>query len=78
MIDAKELRIGNLIDSRIGITTLNIHQLEEILNFTDIDLGYKPIPLTEEWLLKFGFEVDENNNVEYYGGCIKYLSLIHI
>jgi hypothetical protein len=51
MIKANELRIGNCINNgkqniRVSATTFN----------TDIS-QYNPIPLTEEWLLKFGFEV---------------------
>jgi hypothetical protein len=46
---AKDLRIGNLV-----------YFNEELLKF-DFESGWnfdfiKPIPLTEEWLLKFGFE----------------------
>jgi hypothetical protein len=26
----------------------------------DLDDAYRPIPLTEEWLLKFGFEITDN------------------
>jgi hypothetical protein len=54
-MEAKELRIGNLL------------KCAKIDNFFEVsyeDLGYindgisesKPIPLTEEWLLKFGFK----------------------
>ena len=60
---ASELRIGNLI----------IHSLpfgsDKIKKVTAFDLAYItentkeeycPIPLTEEWLLKFGFEKQHN------------------
>jgi hypothetical protein len=56
MIKAKELRIGNYVEFyqkpiKCGIITLN--QL-------DCDSGkkyeIKPIPLTEDWLIRFGFE----------------------
>jgi hypothetical protein len=51
---ANELRIGNYILSSTGevIKCLMIRQNSDISNL-------KPIPLTEEWLLKFGFEVYE-------------------
>jgi len=58
---ASELRIGNLVKNNLtgellkvcdvlcdGINTINIQGL----NYGFIE----PIPLTEEWLLKFGFE----------------------
>jgi len=53
-LSANELRIGNyLIDPFYGtIVEVNISILESIHNGTE----YKPIPLTEEILLKCGFE----------------------
>lgn len=54
-MEAKELRIGNLVMT-------NFKREEEIIDIKPIDFIenyiklYKPIPLTEEWLLKFGFE----------------------
>lgn len=67
MIKATELRIGNFIldvqDKKPCNVTIEI--LQEIygeMNF------YEPIPLTEEWLLKFGFEkVVYNSDEEGYG-----------
>jgi hypothetical protein len=59
---ANELRIGNLIRFN------NLIEKEKIVTVTgrfllpfsedvgDISNYYQPIPLTEEWLLKFGFE----------------------
>ena len=61
MIQAKELRIGNLvyIFHNRDVTVKNI--LNEYINIEEsIDIfsyhELKPIPITEEWLLKFGFE----------------------
>lgn len=71
MIKAQELRIGNYV------------QYEELKNpskvwiidctETSTSTKAKPIPLTEEWLLKFGFIKSENilkfflyNNFEVY------------
>jgi hypothetical protein len=62
---ANELRIGNLIKEPIesGGKICQVKRIE-----TDKD-GYShyldhcsPIPLTEEWLLKFGFYLDEDGN----------------
>lgn len=48
---ATELRIGNLVQWGLGI-----HEWEmDSYNYHDLDYA-KPIPLTEEWLLKFGFD----------------------
>ena len=53
MIEARELRIGNKVDLYGSIATI------ETVDFAGIGIAIKegkPIPLTEEWLLKFGFE----------------------
>ena len=59
---AEELRIGNLIQAYLEP---QISEWVEIEVYPDVlgriqtypdRHGYKPIPLTEEWLLKFGFE----------------------
>ena len=64
-----ELRIGNLVyfnDKVVNITIGDFHIIEKESKF------FKPIPLTEEWLLKFGFEKDDNfgnwhlNHLEIY------------
>lgn len=69
---ASELRIGNLLqgnpisnvnqgiysDGVVAITGYGIHMMEIM------GLDYKPIPLTEEWLVKFGFEIIRRS---YYG-----------
>jgi len=64
-MEARELRIGNLIYWNIPEKADTIHTVVGIRNekpqTIPISLGesiedYKPIPLTEEWLKKFGFE----------------------
>lgn len=62
MIRAEELRIGNLalMPSSNAITTITV------MDISDIENGYKnrlPIPLTEEWLVKFGFEEAEHEGI---------------
>ena len=63
-----ELRIGNLVDSKlVGGFALRSE------NLSDFDNGFielEPIPLTEEWLLKIGFEksggkVDNEGDIRY-------------
>jgi len=57
---AQELRVGNYIyngwlsvhNSVTQVTSTEIGYLE---SFPDHDV-YQPVPLTEEWLVKFGFE----------------------
>ena len=53
-IQANELRIGNMV-SIIGITPIQI-DAQRILSIENGGDDYKPIPITEEWLLKFGFK----------------------
>ncbi len=62
MIQAKDLRIGNYIDTAYKGKPKQIERITEIV----VDAGnikglsyssLKPIPLTEEWLIKFGFEI---------------------
>jgi hypothetical protein len=54
---ANELRIGNLVYDTKG--DVNIINLEAMTYICKESLNQvKPIPLTDEWLLKFGFEKD--------------------
>ena len=59
---ANELRIGNWINVGGELNQFSIADFCDIFDngdkwFKDL---FKPIPLTEEWLLKFGFEEIEN------------------
>jgi hypothetical protein len=71
MIDAKELRIGNYIyinrahgkgQKQKKVKQVNIHYLKE-LDFCEKKY-IEPIPLMEEWLIKFGFVWNENGYFE--------------
>ena len=59
---AKELRIGNLVnvdEKAYKISGGDIYNLENYSkNYGHL---YKPIPLTEEWLEKFGFMQPDSN-----------------
>lgn len=77
MIKVNELRIGNLVYF-LG----NVHEIEGISKRLRPDVGHfllsglehsqkgfhlKPIPLTEEWLVKFGFyETPNSEFVKYW------------
>jgi hypothetical protein len=55
---ANELRIGNkfyLPNGKVG--TISYHEIRLMIVALDKP-NYQPIPLTEEWLVKFGFVVE--------------------
>lgn len=55
-MEAKELRIGNWVFKEVGITALEPIQLKiSDITYHYYTSKYKPIPLTEEWLVKFCF-----------------------
>jgi len=64
---ANELRIGNLAQTNMGdlliVENLSLNDIHfKVVDRSKYPLNYKwqaePIPLTEEWLLKLGFEYD--------------------
>lgn len=83
---ANELRIGNLVDLgnriakviEIGHLACVVVDLEETQDTLEDYERTKPIPLTEEWLLKFGF-VGKNigNKLPESWYELKYLSNEH-
>jgi len=91
MIQANELRIGNWVLNKryksgykmqiesIGEFGLNVEVGYDGLNpIIDDDCGFnecEPIPLTEEWLLKFGFEIHEDGYITCSNG---YQWILHL
>lgn len=64
-MNAKDLRIGNFVNDENGITQI---QLGDFYNMEiDRNCPYNPIPLTEEWLLKFGFRQIDKYSFAYKG-----------
>ena len=51
---AEELRIGNLVSEGIGDVAVVFHVERDRINYVSEDF-YEPIPLTEQWLIDFGF-----------------------
>jgi hypothetical protein len=62
-MEAKELRIGNyckeITHSKNGVVKVSKRHFEDI---EDNQIDLFPIPLTEEWLLKFGFSKNINKS----------------
>lgn len=77
MIQANEFRIGNhvkggALHTGIGFDYYTISQIHEtVVFFKESHVGeyfkdIQQIPLTEEWLLKFGFEKLDSDITEYW------------
>jgi hypothetical protein len=62
---AKELRIGNWVNNGEQLDyVIDTSSMMDLMNEAQVNeglTGLKPIPLTEEWLLKFGFEYSDLN-----------------
>ncbi len=58
---ANELRIGNYVFDRYKITQVDKYFYQSAECFWTNE--FKPIPLTEEWLLKFGFEKKDDDYI---------------
>ena len=64
-MEANELRLNNWVNHCNKEVQITIHDLFDIVVFED-DV-FTPIPLTEEILLKFGFEkTDDYGDIIYY------------
>lgn len=57
----EELRIGNLYDNNGNYFVVTPSTIESV--FESERVWCKPIPLTEEWLIKFGFEMGKNPKI---------------
>lgn len=69
-MNANELRIGNWVDVS-GEIQVSLLDLSNIYNWKERYRGYatcpyRPIPLTEEWLVKFGFEIRESHTTDRF------------
>jgi hypothetical protein len=63
-MNANDLRIGNWVQFRHTETPVRITLGDFVREYNDEHLeDYEPIPLTEEWLLKFGFKSDVVSSV---------------
>lgn len=71
-LKAKELRIGNYVEYRIEdeldsrkewweVTVIDSDDINWLEKESPESTDYRPIPITEEWLLNFGFKKLGNN-----------------
>ena len=58
MIKDSDLRFGNLLEYGDGFISVDINVLRDLKVY--LQNGLKPILITEEWLLKAGFEKDDS------------------
>jgi len=92
-MDVRELRIGNLVksgDFEVVVESIYDKSISYTNNWGDksVSFDFEPIPLTEEWLLKFGFRGDstdegvkvglslfrESNSTKYISTLLKYIN----
>jgi hypothetical protein len=74
---AEELRIGNLYDNNGNYFVVTPSTIESV--FESERVWCKPIPLTEEWLLNFGFKQYETVGIKthnYIKGNFKFNSAV--
>jgi hypothetical protein len=68
-MEAKELRIGNYyngdISKEVNIQQITYEDIKELFQDSQDDY-YQPIKLTEEWLFKFGFQIDDKDECYIY------------
>ena len=74
---ASELRIGNYYNQFENTEKVSWSTLKTLEESTTEQLWCKPIPLTDEWLLKFGFEKDGDSFIYGNGWLIVDFPTVH-
>lgn len=70
IMDARELRIGNWYKNKSNDVKLMYQQITYFEDAHYVSVYCEPIPITEEWLLRFGFEKIQEGFFESF--VIKY------
>ena len=75
-MEAKELRIGNYVNSNVsncnnkkGLVEISLETFAKI-RLQNALQHLEPIPLTEEWLVRFGFEYIKGDEIWIYKNFI--------
>jgi hypothetical protein len=63
-MEAKDLRIGNFVVTNFK-REKEVTDIDHVSFIEDFMKLYDPIPLTEEWLLKFGFKIDKQHECDF-------------
>lgn len=73
-MNERELRIGNFIKPKVklnfadlktpDIEVVNVIHLRDLEYYGSEKWAFEPIPLTEQWLLDFGFEKNDIGNYD--------------
>ena len=61
---AKQFRIGNYYNHNGEVKEITVNTLSNLFESED-RAWFEPIPLSEEWLLKFGFKCVHIKNIHY-------------
>ena len=79
MIEVRELRVGNYVSNNVEVVKLTDEDLVYLLIY-DNQHKAEPIPLTEKWLIDFGFEKHKANGFWFMknGICISVLGVIEL
>lgn len=68
VLAVRSLSIGNLLKRNGIVVTIDARSIFDIWNNDRIDkLGYEPIRLTEDWLLRLGFKKEEKSPSKNHG-----------
>ena len=76
---ANELRIGNFVNityvltGKIRVSTIGCQDIVRINDNMLQTFNYEPIPITEQWLLKLGLWIIDNNKYRFNNYIIEYV-----
>lgn len=68
MIYSSEIRQGNYLLDRFG----EVEQISQFDTYNWLENDYSGIPLTENWLVRFGMELPINEDIHYNDGEAEY------